>query len=117
MKEFLARHSPPLAATNARLLLACGPFFVGESLRLQRLSRRSLGWYTRHRQRWWEYPWTIRNVRRYVRVRGLVADFGAGTSPVPIALAAAGYDVVVVDPGAERLLGRKVGNEWDFADY
>lgn len=109
---------PPLTGTNARLAVACGPRFAARSIGLQRLSRRSFaGWHTQQRQRWWEYPWTVDKLKAHTPERGRVADFGAGTSPVPIALGQAGYSLVVVDPGAETLLGRKVGNEWDFFDY
>lgn len=45
---------------------------------------------------------------------GRAADFGAGKSPVPLALADLGYVTFVVDPDT---LGGKYGNEWDFVDY
>jgi hypothetical protein len=59
----------------------------------------------------------IKQLVHYGFPHGRVADYGAGTSPVPIALARIGYETVVVDPDAVTLLGRKVGNEWDLADY
>jgi SAM-dependent methyltransferase len=72
---------------------------------------------TPHAPRWWEYPWVLREVRRNAPTDGAAADFGAGTSPIPIALTQRGYRTVVVDPDIERLTGRRFGNEWDHADY
>jgi hypothetical protein len=103
---------------NAALVLSGNVDLVMLSLRLQRLSRRCFnGWLTHHPPRWWEYPWTLREVRRRCQRFGLAADFGAGTSPLPIALADLGLTVNVVDPDAKTLLGRRWGNEWDFTDY
>lgn len=72
---------------------------------------------TPHSPRWWEYPWVLREVSRNASPAGVAADFGAGTSPIPIALAERGYRTVVVDPDIERLVGQRFGNEWDHADY
>lgn len=78
------------------------------------MSRRAFdGWSTDHKPRWWEYPWIIDEVRKRGG-GGTAADFGAGKSPVPLALADLGYRTFVVDP--DTLEGR-YGNEWDFVDY
>lgn len=117
LRSRLGAVAPPLAETNLWLAARCGPRITLRSIRLQRLSRSSFGWYTRKLQRWWEYPWVLEKFVDYGPRHGVVADFGAGTSPIPVALARMGYRAVVVDPDAETLLGRKVGNEWDMADY
>ncbi|MDT4936922.1 MAG: hypothetical protein QOG80_593 [Pseudonocardiales bacterium] len=81
---------------------------------MRRLSKKAFnGWATTHRPRWWEYPWIVREVRRRGG-GGKAADFGAGQSPVPLALAELGYETFVVDPDT---LEGKYDNEWNFVDY
>jgi Methyltransferase domain len=102
---------------TAEVAVKAGPSLALSSIRLQRTSRRAFaGWMTNHRSRWWEYPWVLDRARSCA-TGGKAADYGAGTSPVPIALRQLGLDVNVVDPDAETLLGRRVGNEWDLFDY
>lgn len=105
------------AGLTAEVAVTAGPSLALSSIRLQRASRRAFGgWMTNHRSRWWEYPWVLDRARSWA-TGGKAADYGAGTSPVPIALRQVGFDVTVIDPDAETLLGRSVGNEWDLFDY
>ena len=101
--------------TVATAQLSRDPQLLRDHLRLRRLSKKSFnGWATSHRPRWWEYPWILREVARRASNGGRAADFGAGKSPVPLALAELGFTTYVVDPDA---LAGKYGNEWDFVDY
>lgn len=91
-----------------------------ESQQLLRTSALAFdGWFTRHPTRWWEYPWVRREVAvRVGAVRKTAADFGAGKSPIPLALQRLGLECSVVDPAQlEELEGKSRGNEWDFVDY
>lgn len=69
------------------------------------------GWMTSHATRWWEYPWVLRHAKG---LSGRAVDFGAGKSPMPIALAQSGFEVDVVDP--DTLQG-EYENEWEWLDY
>jgi hypothetical protein len=85
---------------------------------MQCLSRKSFGWSTPHRTRWWEYPWILREVERRLDGRTLTAlDAGAGKSPMPIALAGLGLKTTVADPNSQEKTGKNSGGEWDWTDY
>lgn len=86
---------------------------------MQRLAQRSFkGWATSHRTRWWEYPWVLDQVRRRLDGRTLTAaDFGAGQSPMPIALAKLGLATTVVDPDSQKQMNKRVGGEWNRTNY
>jgi hypothetical protein len=85
---------------------------------MQCLSRRSFGWTTPHRTRWWEYPWILREVERRISGRAMTAlDAGAGKSPMPIALAGLGLQTTVADPNSQEQTGKNSGGEWDWTDY
>lgn len=103
-----------MTVAQTYLLLAREPKLVFHHVRLRRLSRKAFaGWSTTHTPRWWEYPWIVGRVRRYGS-GGAAADFGAGRSPVPLALADLGYRTSVVDPDT---LEGEYDNEWHFTDY
>lgn len=86
---------------------------------LQRLAQRSFGgWATHHRTRWWEYPWVVDRVERHLAGRTLTAaDFGAGRSPIPIALAGLGLATTVVDPDSAKQMNKRGGGEWAWTNY
>lgn len=100
-----------LASRDLRLTAGCW--------RLQRLAQRSFnGWATTHQTRWWEYPWVVDRVRQRLSGRlPTAADFGAGRSPTPIALAQLGLSTTVVDPDSQAEMGKRVGGEWNQPDY
>jgi SAM-dependent methyltransferase len=109
-----------------RLAAAMGMYSATRSLPMtlesQKLLRKSAvafgGWCTGHSTRWWEYPWVIEQVRSRTATKKAAADFGAGKSPIPLALQDMGLQCTVVDPAQlEELEGRARGNEWDFVDY
>ena len=82
---------------------------------MQCLSRRSFGWTTPHRTRWWEYPWILREVERRMSGRAMTAlDAGAGKSPMPIALAELGLKTTVADPNSQEQTGKNSSGEWDW---
>lgn len=94
--------------------------FVLESQRMLNMSTSAFrGWFTGHPTRYWEYPWVWREAKaRAGRVSEAAADYGAGKSPMPLALSRSGYRVTVVDPAQlETMEGKSRGNEWDFVDY
>ena len=85
---------------------------------MQSISRKSFGWTTPHRTRWWEYPWILREVEKRLDRRSMTAlDAGAGKSPMPIALAALGLQTTVADPNSQEMTGKNSGGEWDWTDY
>jgi len=85
---------------------------------LQRISRGCFAWTTTQPTRWWEYPWVAREVERRLQGRRLsAADFGAGKSPLPVALQGFGLRTAVVDPDSQAQTGRRMGGEWDWIDY
>lgn len=84
------------------------------------ISAKAFGvWFTKHRTRWWEYPWVRREIlARAPDVKLAAADLGAGKSPIPLVLARAGFHCTVVDRAQlEEMEGSSRGNEWDFVDY
>ena len=87
---------------------------------MQRLSQACFdGWSTSHRPRWWEYPWVLAQVdsRRHGR-KPEIADFGAGKSPLPIALRQLRMTTTVVDPDAQQSHPTGLGvSEWDWVGY
>jgi SAM-dependent methyltransferase len=95
------------------------PRIAARCWRLQRLAQRSFrGWATSHRTRWWEYPWVVEQVERHRAGRtGTAADFGAGRSPIPIALAELGLSTTVVDPDSQKQMNKRVGGEWTWTNY
>lgn len=99
------------AARDPRLARRCW--------QLQRLAQRSFrGWATSHRTRWWEYPWVIDRVERHLAgLTPTAADFGAGRSPIPIALAQLGLETTVVDPDSQKQMNKRVGGEWTWTNY
>lgn len=104
-------------ARQARSMLR-SPGLIAEAMRLSRVSKTYFnGWSTPHATRWWEYAWAMQQVDVSGPLAKRALEVGAGTSPTPIALRQRGFEVVVIDPDAETLLGRKVGNEWDYTDY
>src|SRR4051794_33030304 len=103
-----------LVLAHTYLVLARNPPLLLSHLRLRRLSRQAFdGWSTTHTPRWWEYPWIVGQVAEHGS-GGTAADFGAGRSPVPLALSALGYRTSVVDPDT---LEGQYDNEWHFTDY
>ncbi len=85
---------------------------------LQRLSRESFRWVTRHPTRWWEYPWIHREIQRRLPGRiPWIADVGAGRSPLPIAFSRLDLTCTVIDPDIQSRLGLWVGEEWEKTDY
>ena len=109
-------------ASDVLVSLEVAKFDMGlmtDAFRMRQISRDAFGgWVSTNRNRAWEYPWVLNQVRR--RRTGLTkvaVDFGAGRSPVPIGLSRLGFVTTVVDPDSEAVLGRRHGNEWDFIDY
>ena len=81
-------------------------------------SRTSFGWFTKHYPRIFEYPWVLENLRSFCENNFVVAEFGAGISPLPLMLSMYGAKVYTVDYGtAVSLEEIKNGNEWGFFDY
>lgn len=90
-----------------------------ECWRLQELARHSFkGWATPHETRWWEYPWVVAQVRQRREGRTATAvDFGAGRSPIPIAVSRLGLATSVVDPDSVTQMNKTTGAEWKWTDY
>ncbi|WP_420394207.1 methyltransferase domain-containing protein [Acuticoccus sp.] len=83
---------------------------------LVELSMRTLGFFTDHAPRAWEYPVVL---ERALATSGLVIDLGAGLSPLPFALAERGREVLTVDnsPIIRDPDDRHAWSEWGSLDY
>lgn len=81
------------------------------------LGRRTFGWYSKQLSRSFENPWVLHHVLEHGGSD--VLDIGAGVSPLPLCLAAHGWNVTTIDnhptaltPGYER-----IWNDWGYVDY
>ena len=77
----------------------------------------AFGFFTSHAPRYLEYPWVIKTAA-HAGV-GHAVDIGAGLSPIPLMLAARGWQVTTVDYSDARRNLSAPGklNEWGFLDY
>ncbi|RJQ68727.1 MAG: class I SAM-dependent methyltransferase [Desulfobacteraceae bacterium] len=81
------------------------------------VSRGSFGWFTKHYPRAFEYPWILEKLGEDLKSK-VIADFGAGISPLPLMLSMNGAKVFTVDYGKPVLLKDVFQkNEWGFFDY
>ena len=81
------------------------------------VSRGSFGWFTKHYPRAFEYPWILDKIGGDLNSK-VIADFGAGISPLPLMLSMNGAKVFTVDYGEPVLLEDVFKkNEWGFFDY
>lgn len=81
-------------------------------------SRASFGWYTKHYPRMYEYPWLLKQLDGNLGGK-VVADFGAGVTPLPLLLAGRGATVITVDnhKTKHKLEAVHQASEWGFFDY
>jgi 2-polyprenyl-3-methyl-5-hydroxy-6-metoxy-1,4-benzoquinol methylase len=85
---------------------------------LVELSRQTIGFFTRHTARAFEYVWLVEQTNNLLGKQ--VLDVGAGVSPLPFYLARQGAFVCTVDLSSEvrdPSEDRTHWNEWGFLDY
>jgi 2-polyprenyl-3-methyl-5-hydroxy-6-metoxy-1,4-benzoquinol methylase len=82
------------------------------------VSRGLFGWYTKHLPRIYEYPWLLNEVGRDLNGK-IVADFGAGVTPLPVLLSLRGAHVITIDNNemSRSLSSINKANEWGYFDY
>ncbi len=80
-------------------------------------SRAVFGWFTKHYPRLFEYPWILSQLGRDLS-NSVIADFGAGISPVPLLLSMRGATLYTLDYGRKVTYEDvAVKNEWGYFDY